>query len=72
MDENSTTFARRACERCGRKLDLKKEDRYTVIGGKILHPVYFGAFDCPYCGCQNVVGVRMNRLRERKGKNEQS
>lgn len=69
MDEKSAAWVRRACERCSRKLELKKEDRYTALGGKILRPVYYDAFDCPYCGCQNLVGIRMNRLRERKNKN---
>ena len=52
------------CEVCKRLFRLKKENLYNIYvapvglncivnGGKT-----YEAFDCPYCGCQNIVGIR--------------
>lgn len=53
----------RKCNVCGRRFKLHAENRYEVVK----HPVgfecltqrtiYYNAFDCPHCGCQNIVGV---------------
>ena len=49
------------CKICGKEFQLKKENKYLVqnvsIGG-ILNRNYYEAFDCPYCGCQNIVNER--------------
>ena len=55
------------CKVCGRRFRLLAKNRYEIV--RIPTPlkglyfkenelkVYFNAFDCPHCGCQNVVGV---------------
>ena len=53
----------RKCNACGRRFRLLAKNRYEVkkipTGFECLTKgtVYFNAFDCPYCGCQNIVGV---------------
>ena len=54
------------CKVCGRDFALMAEEHYTtkspsktglsaLVGGdEQLHD----AFDCPHCGCQNIVGTR--------------
>ena len=48
------------CKVCGHEFELKKENRYLsadnnlIFGSLTLHE----CFDCPMCGCQNVVGCR--------------
>ena len=55
------------CKVCGKFMRLKKEDRYEAIerpsGLNALTEgtVIFEAFDCPKCGCQNIVNVREER-----------
>ena len=53
------------CKICGERLRLDKEYRYEVVkvptalgvlGGQ--HTTVFEAFDCPKCGCQNIVNVK--------------
>lgn len=54
------------CKVCNEFFELKKEDRYDVtklpaggtFGTLFSNPVAYDAFDCPYCGCQNIVNVR--------------
>ncbi len=54
----------RRCKVCGRWMRLKKENRYLVTkrptGLNILceAPTVYECFDCPTCGCQNIVNVR--------------
>lgn len=50
------------CKVCKRYFKPKKEDRYEVekVKSAMLvenHQVY-ECFDCPKCGCQNVVNIR--------------
>lgn len=49
------------CKICGKDFELKKENRYVVknvsVSGLFTRNVY-ESFDCPYCGCQNVVNER--------------
>ena len=63
------------CKICGRFFRLKSENRYEVLDRKLIpaleslikKPIMFTvfeAFDCPWCGCQNVVGVREPRFDE--------
>lgn len=53
----------RKCIVCGKRFRLLAKNRYEVVknpvGLEILvqEPVYYNAFDCPKCGCQNIVGV---------------
>ena len=51
------------CNVCGRRFRLLAKNRYEVVkrpaGLNCLTQgtVYYNAFDCPHCGCQNIVGV---------------
>lgn len=51
------------CEICGNRFRLLAKNRYEIVkrptGLNCLTQaaVYFNAFDCPHCGCQNVIGV---------------
>lgn len=65
------------CKVCGKPLRLRKDDLYvvekkdnTLLGAFTTQTQYFEAFDCPKCGCQNIVGVREVRVVEtqRRGK----
>lgn len=48
------------CKVCGHEFELKKGNRYLsscrnpLLGSVILHE----CFDCPICGCQNIVSQR--------------
>ena len=56
-------YRMRRCNVCGRKFRLFAKNRYEVVRYPVgLHcltegKVYYNAFDCPHCGCQNIVGV---------------
>lgn len=53
----------RKCSTCGRRFRLLAKNRYevmrTAVGLNILTQgtVYYNAFDCPHCGCQNILGL---------------
>lgn len=56
------------CKVCGRDFALIAEEHYVVrdFGKKGVletlstkEPMQYDAFDCPHCGCQNVMQVRM-------------
>ena len=57
----------RKCNVCGRKFELLAKNRYEVakipVGFNCLtqRTIYYNAFDCPHCGCQNIVGVLEKR-----------
>lgn len=53
------------CNSCGRYFILRKENRYEIVRPRTVSEVFNGesptvieCFDCPKCGCQNVVNVR--------------
>ena len=52
------------CKTCGKRMRLTAAARYEIvdkpIGLAILteKPKIFEAFDCPRCGCQNIVNIR--------------
>ena len=52
------------CKICGKRFKLIKENRYLAkekIGSlECLKKASktFEAFDCPHCGCQNIVNIR--------------
>lgn len=59
------------CDVCGRDFPLIAEERYTVRGTEksgIATAISFeeadryDAYDCPHCGCQNVVNLRLREL----------
>lgn len=54
------------CKVCGHEFELNKENRYTsireenqLITGTIFRE--YDCFDCPKCGCQNMVNERIER-----------
>lgn len=53
------------CKVCGVEFALKKENHYLCKGNVSVSDAFngkkaivFEAFDCPICGCQNVVNER--------------
>ena len=71
------------CKVCGKRFKLKVEDKYDirkaasfgdVLSGKNTNTVY-ECFDCPHCGCQNVVNIRekeINKIKEKVGEQDDS
>ena len=63
---------KKKCRACGFKFRLEKENRYLVkkstslLGNISETPTIFEVFDCPLCGCQNVVGVYEQQVVEEK------
>lgn len=54
------------CKICKRRFGLKKEIRYTAVRAESIFPiksVLYDAFDCPHCGCQNIVGIRESEVK---------
>lgn len=61
----------RTCKVCGRDFALMAEEhyiaeKYEVGGFKAViegsKSTFFDAFDCPHCGCQNVMQERMEKV----------
>lgn len=55
------------CKICGREFDLKIEERYEVVKSGMFSNLSddssYECFDCPWCGCQNVVNEKkLNRF----------
>lgn len=53
------------CKVCKRYFRLKKENRYEITMVKSIADAFTKAgtqvvecFDCPKCGCQNIVNIR--------------
>lgn len=52
------------CKICGKRFKLIKENRYLatentgVLAAMAKPSKIFEAFDCPRCGCQNIVNIR--------------
>ena len=52
------------CKICGRRFRLKSENRYEVVKAPVgllslaKDTEIFECFDCPHCGCQNIVNVK--------------
>lgn len=51
------------CKICKKYFKARKEDKYLAQKPRGLSdlasaPTTFEAFDCPKCGCQNIVNVR--------------
>ena len=67
------------CHVCGMAFNPSPERRYTVKEkdgiGAIVGNTYYDAFDCPHCGCQNIVGLRLDPIfvkpREEAGDDEE-
>lgn len=56
------------CKVCGKRFKLISSNRYEVVKTPvgfnclIEGSVTYEAFDCPKCGCQNIVNVKEDRL----------
>lgn len=57
------------CKICGMEFELKKENKYLCGNLFSVEEAMSGkchklkeAFDCPYCGCQNIVNDRENEF----------
>lgn len=55
------------CKICGKRMKLKAENRQEIKKNKSLGECLtksgssmqiYEAFDCPHCGCQNIVNIR--------------
>lgn len=48
------------CKTCGKHFKLRHESRYEVLVREsfITKPTTYNAFDCPKCGCQNLVSIK--------------
>ena len=61
---------KKKCKACGFKFRLEKENRYLAkestspIGILAANPTIFEMFDCPNCGCQNILGIYEQPLKE--------
>lgn len=51
------------CKVCGIDITLKKENRYVAKSTDILtgKESLWDCFDCPECGCQIIVGKRLEK-----------
>lgn len=62
----------RRCKVCGRIMRLNKKDRYELVKYSpavrmgLASPTILECFDCPKCGCQNMVNVREDGERNNK------
>jgi len=53
------------CKVCGKWFKLQADKRYEEIKKEVFSkPVFFECFDCPKCGCQNIVNVRLRTVYE--------
>lgn len=63
------------CKVCGKKFKPKKENKYLAqeaIGVTTMfrHIKTYECFDCPVCGCQNFVNIRMDAVEELRADDE--
>nr|DAF84113.1 MAG TPA: LysW biosynthesis protein LysW [Caudoviricetes sp.] len=64
------------CKICGKRFKLMKENRYlatekiAAFGTLTKLPKVFEAFDCPHCGCQNIVNTREGEATKSEVENE--
>lgn len=62
----------RKCTICGERFRLLAKNRYEIVTSPVglatltQKTVYYNAFDCPKCGCQNIVGVvEKNKVQQK-------
>lgn len=51
------------CKVCKNQFELNKDSKYVVAEDKgvinVMNGIkYYECFDCPKCGCQNIVNIR--------------
>lgn len=54
---DNNTYNKHKCKICEKEFELKKENKYiaNTMNFLINKSCYSEAFDCPFCGCQNIV-----------------
>ena len=59
------------CKICKKYFNAKAKDKYLIIKAKTLAEMFnktddtvLECFDCPKCGCQNIVNVREGNIIE--------
>ena len=66
------------CKICGKRFKIMKENRYLAtekvapFGTLTKLPKVFEAFDCPHCGCQNIVNTREEAVGRNRGEEDDS
>lgn len=66
----------RKCNVCGRRFKLLAKNRYEIVKRPVglncltEETTYFAAFDCPYCGCQNIVQM-FDKVTKDTGEDEE-
>lgn len=66
------------CKICKKRFKLMKENRYlaaekvAAFGTLTKLPKVFEAFDCPHCGCQNIVNTREEAVGRNRGEEDDS
>lgn len=66
------------CSICGKRFVPRKENVYQVsesanVLAKLVTPdAIYDAIDCPRCGCQKKLAIRMSRIMQTKQEEEQS
>lgn len=55
------------CNVCSRRFELNKRNKYMVeknegLLASVFSKKVYEAFDCPKCGCQNIVNIRETML----------
>lgn len=64
------------CKICGKRFKLMKENRYLAtekigaLEGLTKAAKIFEAFDCPHCGCQNIVNTREEAVGRNRGEED--
>lgn len=64
MFEPNSNVAECTCKVCGKIFAMSKGTHYVAVSkyNLLSMPTYYDAFDCPWCGCQNIVGERYTCL----------
>lgn len=64
------------CKVCGKRFKLLAANKYIVVEAKTAFeslakaPKLFECFDCPKCGCQNIVNAREETLDTKESEEE--
>ena len=64
------------CKVCGSYMRLCSKNRYEItkepvgLSCLVAGPVIYEAFDCPKCGCQNIVNIRESKRMQTEEKEE--
>lgn len=62
------------CKICGKRFLPSKtylvQEKFTGLAALSATEKIYDAADCPRCGCQHLLGIRIPTLKERKTENE--